>query len=147
MLLSSLAIAAGLLVALVRAPDATSLVRDATTRLAAELRAAGFDAVDVDAETDADARDAIEEAAEGTGAFATLYLRPVEKRAAIDVWIADAMTLKTSVRRIEVAPRKRATSSRAVAAHALELLRASLLEVRRRPPMQSGYDHEAHASR
>ena len=57
------------------------------------------------------------------------------------------MSLKTSVRRIDVPARKKTASSRAVAAHALDLLRASLLDVRRRPAMQSGYDHEAHAAR
>src|SRR5262245_57380172 len=111
MLLSGWARAAGLRVALVRSPDATSLVRDATTHLASVLRAAGSDAVAVHAASEADARNAIEEAGEGAGAFATLYLRPVAERTAIDVWIADSMTLKTSVRRIDVVARKRAAAS------------------------------------
>ncbi len=143
MLLSGWAIAAGLRIALVNSPDATSLVKDATKRLGAELRAAGFDAVQVNAATAADARNAIEEA--GEGAFATLYLRSVEENTAIDVWIADSMTLKTSVRRIDVVERKKAAASRAVAAHAVDLLRASLLEGGR--PSRSAYDHEAHAHR
>jgi hypothetical protein len=142
MLLSGWAIAAGLRIALVLSPDATSLVKDATKRLGADLRAAGFDAVQVNAATAADARSAIEEA--GDGAFATLYLRSVEENT-VDVWIADSMTLKTSVRRIDVAPRKKAAASRAVAAHAVDLLRASLLEGGR--PSRSAYDHEAHAHR
>jgi hypothetical protein len=152
MLLSGWARAAGLRVAIVRAKDASSLVRHATTCLRAELRAAGFDAVEVPAATEEDARDVIEEAGEGAGAFAALYLRPVANRPAIDVWIADSMTLKTSVRRIDVAAQKRGVASRAIALHAIELLRASLLEVRRRPQSetvraQPAYDSEAHAYR
>ena len=151
MLLSGWARAAGLRVALVRSPDATPLVRDATTRLAAELRAAGFDAVDVNVETAEDARDVMDDAASGAGAFATLCLRPVANRASIDVWIADAMSSTTSVRRIDAMARKKAASPRAIAVLALDLLRVSLLEAhaRKRPQraQPSRYDHEAHAHR
>ena len=70
-------------------------------------------------------------------------------RAAIDVCIADAMTLRTSVKRIDAVTRKKAASPRAIAVHALDLFRASLLEVRKRPQRAQpiGYDHEAHAHR
>ncbi len=47
MLLTGWARAAGLRVAVVRAPDAAPLVREATTRLGAVLLAAGFDTVEV----------------------------------------------------------------------------------------------------
>lgn len=147
MLLSGWALSAGLRVALVRAPDATALVSEATTHLAEVLRAAGFDAVDVIAETESDAREVMEEASSGAGAFATLYLRPVAQRA-IDVWIADEMTLNTRVSRIELGSKKKtAASSRAIASNALDLLRAALLEVRKRPQRMPRYDHEAHAHR
>jgi hypothetical protein len=159
MLLSGWARAAGLCVAIVRSPDATPLMREATTRLGAELLAAGFDTVEVDAPRQVDARGAIEEAGEGAGAFATLSLRPVARSKAIDVWISDLMTHKTSVRRIAVVVRKKGAASRAIAHRAVELLRASLLEVESPPPkaatrssrrhhgVRGQCEHESHAAR
>jgi hypothetical protein len=129
MLLTGWARAAGLRVAVVRSPDAAPVVREATTRLGAVLLAAGFDTVEVAPKADTDARCAIEQAGMGARVFATLALRSVASSAAIDVWIADSMTQKTSVRRITVATRSISATSREIALQGLDLLRASLLEL------------------
>jgi hypothetical protein len=170
MLLSGWARAAGLRVAIVRSPEATPRVRKATARLGAVLLAAGFDTIEVEAPREIDARGAIEQAGEGAGAFATLSLWPVARSSAIDVWIADSMTHKTSVRRIAGEVQKKPALPRLIALHAVELLRASLLEVespsakgdepspeptrrraprsRRQPTSARGhYQYESHASR
>jgi hypothetical protein len=133
MLLTGWARAAGLRVAVVRSPDAAPVVRRATTQLGAVLLAAGFDTVEVAAKTETDARCAIEQAGEGARVFATLALRSVASSAAIDVWIADSMTRKTSVRRITIATGSIAANSREIALQGLDLLRASLLELESRP--------------
>ena len=117
----------------VRVPDAAPLVREATTRLGAVLVAAGFDTVEVEAQTETDVRCAVEQAGQGARVFATLALRSVESSAAIDVWIADSMTQKTSVRRVTIAMRTKSATSREIALQGLDLLRASLLEVESRP--------------
>jgi len=128
MLLSGWARAVGLRVAVVRAPDATPLVREATARLGVGLLAAGFDPIEVDADGHVDARRAIEVAGEAAGAFATMSLWPVPHSAAVDVWIADATTRETTVRRIAVVVRNRPAASRAIAVRAIELLRDGLVD-------------------
>jgi len=148
MLLTGWARSAGLRVAVVRATDATALVAEATTRLGAVLLAAGFDIVEVDARTEADARTAIEQAGEGARVFATLALQSVASGAVIDVWIADSMTQKTSVRRVTVALRPGQPSpvgSREIALQGLELLRASLLEVDAPPASGAAWRSETGA--
>jgi hypothetical protein len=133
MLLTGWARAAGLRVAVVRSPDAAPVVQRATTQLGAVLLAAGFDTVEVTAKTETDARCAIEQAGEGARVFATLALHSVASSAAIDVWIADSMTNKTSVRRITIATRSISANSREIALQGLDLLRASLLELESPP--------------
>jgi hypothetical protein len=124
MLLNAWARAAGLRVAVVQAPDGTPFVRRGTKALSAVLLEAGFDAVEVAPGAETDARDAVECAGEGSYGVATLALRSVACGRAIDVWIADAMTQKTTVRRVTTPAR-----SREIALTALDLLRASLLEL------------------
>jgi hypothetical protein len=138
MLLNGWARAAGLRVAVVRSPDAAPVVREATTQLGAVLLAAGFDTVEVAPTTDTDARGAIEQAGLGARVFATLALHSVASSAAIDVWIADSMTQKTSVRRITIATRSISTTSREIALQGLDLLRASLLELEAPPSSWAG---------
>ena len=129
MVLTGWARAAGLRVAVVRASDSGPILREATMRLGGVLAAAGFDVVEVDGGPSADARNVIEGAGNGARVFAAVALRPVAESADIDVWIADSMTQKTSVRRVSLGGRRSAGTSREIALHALDLLRASLLEL------------------
>jgi hypothetical protein len=143
MLLTGWARAAGLRVAVVRAPGAAPLVREATMRLGAVLVAAGFDTVEVAPREETDARHAIEQAGSGARVFATVALRSVASSTAIDVWIADSMTHKTTVRRLAIPMRTLSATSREIALQALDLLRASLLELESPP---SSWSDEAAAS-
>lgn len=101
----------------VTAPDAADpLLRESDTRLAAELRAAGFDVVR-------------EAGARSDGAIASFALaRAPDGAAAVDVSVTDRLTHKTSTRRIEAAgPGELAPATLAI--RAVELLRASLVEL------------------
>lgn len=113
-------------VVIVRDRSADAVVERAEVRLAAELRAAGFEVEERVVEGDDDARKAVEEPA-GSGPFATVLLRRAGGRAATDVWVADHVTHKTVVRRVG----SRGTGDagdRSLALRVVELMRASLVE-------------------
>ena len=54
----------------------------------------------------------------------------LQNRPAVDVWVSDRVTGKTLVKRLDVGKRPDGQTSSSLAIHAVELLRASLLEVR-----------------
>ena len=106
-------------------PDAAA--REATTRLEAELRATGFEVVSVDAAPGSDPRAEVETTRLGPGVIATIAIRSTERGAEADVWVADHLSEKTLVRRVDVAAAGGDAAS-TLAIRAVELLRASLLE-------------------
>jgi len=118
--------AEGSRVVIVRDKSADAVVDRAEVRLAAELRAAGFQVEERVVEGDDDARKVVEEPAEG-GPFATVLLRRSGARAATDVWVADHVTHKTVVRRMGSRGGGDA-ADRALALRVVELMRASLVE-------------------
>jgi hypothetical protein len=118
--------AEGSRVVIVRDRSADAVVDRAEVRLAAELRAAGFQVEERVVEGDDDARKVVEEPAEG-GPFATVLLRRSGARAATDVWVADHVTHKTVVRRMGSRGAGDA-ADRALALRVVELMRASLVE-------------------
>jgi len=113
-------------VSVVRTDSDDHLLQDAAIRLRAELRSAGFDVVEVD-RAPGDPRAEVESAGNKSGGFATVALYRAGSGAFADVWISDHLTGKTVIRRIEV--RGARNASAVLAIRALELLRASLLEV------------------
>jgi hypothetical protein len=113
-------------VAIVRSSPGDRVLREASTRLRAELLGAGFDVIEVD-RAPGDPRSGVEESAPDTPSFATVAMSRASNGAFADVWIGDHVTGKTVVRRVEVGPGPDATAVLAI--RALELLRASLLEV------------------
>lgn len=119
------AAAAASRVALVEADADDPLVREAATRLKAELGAAGFEVVVVPRAGDGDVRAALERAAHDEGAFAAAAIFRSRAGAAADLWIVDRVTQKTVVRTVEVAG---AAAPSVMAVRAVELLQASLLE-------------------
>ncbi|MFI5306775.1 MAG: hypothetical protein ACHQ53_05455, partial [Polyangiales bacterium] len=121
-------------VALVRTDSSDRLLRDAGTRLRAELHAAGFDVIEVD-RAPGDEREGVESAESNGAAFATVALNRARSGAFADVWISDHLTGKTVVRRLEVSEASNAAAVLAI--RALELLRASLLEVAAAPAVQN----------
>jgi hypothetical protein len=122
--------AEGTRVTLVQPRNASALAIEATTRLAAELRAAGFDVRTVTS-SGGDAREEVERV---EGSFATIAIVPTKRGAVADVWIADRVTKKTVVRRVDVQDPKRDSAASDLAIRSVELLRASLLEIRQRGP-------------
>ncbi|MFT3766777.1 MAG: hypothetical protein QM820_14870 [Minicystis sp.] len=106
-------------------------IDDATARLGNELAAAGFEVVLVDAGPEGDARAQVEEGGAAARPFATVAIVDTARGATADVWVADHVTGKTVVRQMHVATGAAfaADVSKILAIRAVELLRASLLEV------------------
>lgn len=113
-------------VALVRSSSSDPVLREANTRLRAELLDAGFEVIEVD-RAPGDSRSEVEDAAHDTPSFATVAMSRAGSGAFADVWVSDRVTGKTVVRRLEVGAGANATAILAI--RALELLRASLLEI------------------
>ncbi|WP_437941106.1 hypothetical protein [Sorangium sp. So ce341] len=122
---SQQAAAAASRVVIVEADADDPLVREAATRLRAELGAAGFEVVSVPRGREADARAALERAAQDEGAFAAAAIFRSRAGATADLWIVDRVTQKTVVRTVEVSG---AAAPSVMAVRAVELLQASLLE-------------------
>jgi hypothetical protein len=118
-------------VALVRSSSSDPFLREASTRVRAELLDAGFEVVEVD-RAPGDPRSEVENAAPTASSFATVAMNRAPNGAFADVWISDHLTGKTVVRRLEVGAGPNATAVLAI--RALELLRASLLEVAAKGP-------------
>jgi hypothetical protein len=101
--------------------------RGLSDRVRAELVALGFDVRSSSGNDTPPTREALEDAARAVGAIAALRIRP--SRAGVEVWLTDRVTGKTLLRDV-VLPRAGAQHDDAiVAARAVELLRASLLEL------------------
>jgi hypothetical protein len=112
------------------APD--EVVAEVATRVRAELAAAAFEVVIVTLPPGANPRDQVEAASLEPRPIATLAIVRLEGRPAVDVWVYDRLTEKTSVKRLDLGKRADAENTSALAIHAVELLRASLLETRTR---------------
>jgi len=119
-------------VLVVRDRGADAVVERAEVRLSAELRSAGFVVDERVAEGDADARRLVEQPGDG-GAFATVLLQRAAAGASTDVWVADHVTHKTVVRRMD-AHGSGDAADRSLALRIVELMRASLVEALVLPP-------------
>jgi hypothetical protein len=119
--------AAGEPVALVVPESADELVREAATRLRAELRAAGFDVRELRAEegTEPDAQ----AAAVSPAPVATVAVVAEDGAAAADIWVVDRATHRTVVRHVDVSSVARKRAASVLAVRSVELLRASLIEL------------------
>lgn len=98
--------------------------RSIAARLRAELTSLGFDVEVRPADTSAPAREHLEDEARSAGAVAALRVRP--SRSGVEVWVMDRLTSKTVLREVVLAEGQ---DESVVAIGAVELLRASLLEV------------------
>ncbi|HEY8089835.1 MAG TPA: hypothetical protein VIF09_18370 [Polyangiaceae bacterium] len=120
------AAAGGSRVVIVRDRGTDAVLGRAGVRLAAELRAAGFEVEERVVDAEDDARRAVEDP-DADGPFATVLLRRSGARAATDVWVADHVTHKTVVRRLGARGTGDA-GDRSLALRVVELMRASLVE-------------------
>jgi hypothetical protein len=109
------------------------LGQKALTRLRAELIAAGFEVTEIDRQSD-DAREAAEAEPSVEGVFATVAI--VSRSGSADIWVADRVTGKTVVRRVEARPGSGRDVASILAVRAVELLQASLLEALEPPPRE-----------
>ena len=93
-------------------------------RLSAELRTLGFEVIVADRPMAETGRETLEDAAREAHAVAALFFRA--SRAGVEVWVMDRVTQKTVLREVVV---PKSGDDALVAVRAVELLRASLLEV------------------
>ena len=118
-------------VALLREPSPSPLGQKTLTRLRAELVAAGFEVTEIDRQGD-DAREAAEAEPTVEGVFATVAIVP--RSGSADIWVADRVTGKTVVRRVEARPGTGRDVASIHAVRAVELLPASRHEALVPPP-------------
>jgi hypothetical protein len=111
------------LVVLVRPLPNNADLDEALVRLRAELSSAGFDVVLVDGQAQADPREAIEQTLRERNPAATIGVF------AGDLWIADRLTGKTVVRKLDAGETGGRRAPEVLAIRASELLRASLSEL------------------
>jgi hypothetical protein len=115
-------------VLLVRPPAAALEVSAALVRVQGELVADGFDVVSVEAAPGTTSAMAMEQAeAQWTSTTVGLFLSPDGKSA--ELWVVDHLTNKTVVRRVATADESENVLPEVLALKAVELLRASLLEL------------------
>ena len=136
---SALAAAPAQRVLLLRAPEDDPPARQVATLLAAELKAAGFEIIEVDRDPHAEGAGAVDAAWARLQPVAALLVtgarRDGERAAAdapapsvsVDLWVEDPSTRQRTVRRIAAAGGARSAAD--LALKAVEILRGSLLEV------------------
>jgi hypothetical protein len=115
-------------VILVRPANPKSVTAEALVRMHGELVSAGFD-VQITASTPgADPRASLEQTASGNNVDAVVALLGDVSPGSVEVWVIDRVTGKSVVRRIPNQPESN-RAAEILAIRAIELLRASLLEV------------------
>ncbi|HEX3851763.1 MAG TPA: hypothetical protein VHW01_12400, partial [Polyangiaceae bacterium] len=113
-------------VRVVQVGDADPAVRQATTRLEAELLAAGF-AVDLDGTPASAPRGEVESG--GSPAFISIVVLRSGSQVEADVRVVDSVSGKTLLGRVDAGLEPAPSPARTLAIRAVELLRASLLEL------------------
>ena len=131
-------------VVLVRPPDSDALLVEAFNRLRAELRLQNFEVVVVDADPAVASPESVGAAAQREDAFAGISITRRAGATSADVWIADRVTGKTTLRTLELRSQREAPSVLAV--RTVDLLRSSLRELppgEEAPPDVVRVDREA----
>jgi hypothetical protein len=119
-------------VVLVRPAAASALVDEMLGRTRAELDAAGFDARIVEGTPGAAPRAAIEGA--DARAIAAIAIVDPEGEATVEIWVDDRLSGKMSIRPLVTTGTDQHKAASVLAIQAVELLRASLVEITRTPP-------------
>jgi hypothetical protein len=117
-------------VVVIRPPATDQMTAEAIHRVSGELVAAGFEVAFLDANPERDARAQLGAAAERLDPVATFAIFPLREGGAAEVWLTDRASGKTVVQRIETRSIAAADVSRVVAVRAVEVLRASFLDLR-----------------
>jgi len=116
-------------VILLRPPAAPAAVSEALVRLQAELTVEGFDAQVTDLDLGPDVRASLEKVAPTMAATAVVAVVAGSDPASAELWVVDRMTGKTVVRRVHADPKVTARIAEVLSIRAVELLRASFLEL------------------
>lgn len=104
----------------------SAVARETTTRAGAELKAAGFRVV-IRRQPEHITREDLERAVSGAGGIAAIAIDSQPGSTLADVWVSDRATHKLSIRPVET--KGRGDTPALLAIRAVELLRASLLEL------------------
>jgi hypothetical protein len=105
---------------------------EAIHRVTGELVAAGFEVAFLDATPERDARAELAAAAERLDPVATFAIFPLREGGAAEVWLTDRTSGKTVIQRIETRSISPGRVSAVLAVRAVEVLRASFLDLRRK---------------
>ncbi len=126
-------------VVLVRPPAAPPAVTEALVRLRGELLAAGFEAEVVEQPLGGDVRDSLERLLPPNGSSATALVAVVASAepGSAELWVIDRVTGKTVVRRVNAGTAGASRAAEVLAVRAVELLRASFLELAVAPPSEA----------
>jgi hypothetical protein len=116
-------------VILLRPPAAPAAVSEALVRLQAELTVEGFDAQVIELGLGLDVRASLEKVAPTMAATAVVAVVAGGDPASAELWVVDRMTGKTVVRRVHADPKVAARIAEVLSIRAVELLRASFLEL------------------
>lgn len=121
-------------VVLVQPENNDAVLVEAFNRLRAELKLQNFDVVVVEADPELTSPEAVGRAAQRENAFAGISITRRAGATSADVWIADRVTGKTTMRTLALKSQREAPSVLAV--RAVDLLRSSLRELGpgERPP-------------
>jgi hypothetical protein len=119
-------------VVLVRPPAAPPSVSEALVRLRGELLAAGFEAEVLELPLGADVRESLERltpSANDNAATALVAVVASAEPGSAELWVIDRVTGKTVVRRVNAGTPDTTRAAEVLAVRAVELLRASFLEL------------------
>ncbi|XXX78318.1 hypothetical protein WMF30_06065 [Sorangium sp. So ce134] len=116
-------------VVLVRPSAADPSISEALIRIRGELVADGFDVDLLDAQSASAPRPTMDDAGQQAGSAALIGLFLAPDGQAAELWVVDPRTNKTLVRRIDTRGEAREHIVEVLAVRAVELLRASLLEL------------------
>jgi hypothetical protein len=115
-------------VVLIKAPHPSAISSEATVRLRGELTAGGFDVTVVESPPNEDPRAFLEEQAAVPGVEAVVAILAEAPTDIVELWVIDRVTGKTVTRRLPAEPTT-TRSAEVLSIRALELLRASFLEI------------------
>lgn len=118
-------------VVLVRPTPSTEMIDEMLGRTRAELLASGFDARIVEGAPEAAPRAAIEAA--DADAIAAIAIVDPAGDATVEVWVDDRLSGKVSIRPLVATGKDEHKAAAVLAIQAVELLRASLVEIARPP--------------
>ncbi|WP_437930932.1 hypothetical protein WMF37_17425 [Sorangium sp. So ce291] len=123
------AAAAAARVVLVQPSAADPSISEALIRIRGELVADGFDVELLDSQSASAPRPAMDDAGQQAGSAALIGLFLAPDGQAAELWVVDPLTNKTLVRRIDTRGEAPEHIAEVLAVRAVELLRASLLEL------------------